>query len=755
MPEIYVHFAYPVLIIVLALFFIYRLKIARTKSTGGVGLIYSGLILTFLVSIIFLVEQHPDFSDWFLEGVYPLIIILELTILAAGLILFVAGLAIYFSHWGDRIIDIDIHLNKLKLLEKIQQECRAPFPVPELLSRILSTLLYSLEEYAGAAYLYNQENRTYTLATVAGLSETEVELLSDYQYGRNVISEAIDNDTPLITSDFRSFGGKAQLALIGFNSLLIFPLISGKTKLGVLLFFSEKKGQYTEEIILQLAPVVNWLSARIEITQIGRVLKRSKQFSETTGIQVSDQFKKLKDILGSFAADDPITSFIKECRKLAEADEAWLIGLIDGELTFYGRTSDRIDFSDNFRAALVNAISKRKAVVLNQEGTDERGNNYIARSSILYPVGKNDDAILLMKNNGTILISDADQKIFDIAASLAEIVIENSAFKNSEASRRKGFETINDIFKIKLGSRSAEKDIVKLANKVTNLISTASIVLLFKRRNNHFEVIHSNIDHDALQSIVISMGEGGVGKIAALKHPDYESGFTNVSRYLEQYHQENNIQIYKLFGDSRGPVFQGDYPILINNRVDYVLSIYDFQSNAIGDTEIHQLLSILTGLFSLRLELTKSNNENESQLIESTVNPPSVLIIADQPVILDLMTSMCHSMNCKVTSSGNSGEALSIFESKKPDIVIVDILSEDGTQKINISDLAQKSLSARDIASRIKEVSPKTITIAVAGWGAALDEDKLINSGFDYILQKPFKIEQLNKIIFGSGKVKE
>ena len=755
MPEIYVHFAYPVLIIVLALFFIYRLKIARTKNTGGVGLIYSGLILTFLVSILFLVEQHPDFSDWFLQGIYPLIIIFEFVTLAAGLVLFVAGLAIYFSHWGDRIVEIDIHLNKLKLLEKIQQECRAPFPVPELLSRILSTLLYSLEEYAGAAYLYNQESRTYTLATVAGLSETEVELLSDYQYGRNVISEAIDNDTPLITSDFRSFGGKAQLALIGFNSLLILPLISGKTKLGVLLFFSEKKSHYNEEIIAQLSPVVNWLSAKIEITQIGKVLKKNKQFSETTGIQVTDQFKKIQGLLSSIGTDDLVPSFMKECRSLADADEAWLIGLVDGELIFYENSDDKIEFSENYRAAIINALSKRKAVVLNQEATDEQGQSFINRSSILYPVGKNDDAILLMKNMDAISISDADQKIFDIASSLAEIVIENSSFKNSDKSRRKGFDAINDILRLKLRSRPEDKDILKLVNKIRTLMSPDALVLLFKRQNNRFEVAHSNIENDALKSIVISMGEGGVGKIAALKYPEYESGFGSVSRHLEQYHQENSIQIYKLFGDSRGPVFQGDYPILINNRVDFVISIYDFQPNAIGDAEIHKLLSILTGLFNLRFELTKPQIEPPKQPKRSTIGPPSVLIIADQPVILDLITSMCHSMNCKVASSGNSGEALSIFESEKPNFVIVDILSEDGTQKINISDLAQKGISARDIASRIKEVSSKTITIAVAGWGVAPDEEKLKESGFDHVLQKPFKIEQLNRIIFGPEKAKE
>ena len=371
MPEQYVHFAYPVLILVLALFFIYRLKITETKKANGAGFIYAGLVLTFLVAVMNLIKQHPNYSDWFLESVYPYIVIGEFAVFAAGLILFVIGMALYFSHWGDRVIELDSQMDKLKLLENIQQECRPPYPMPELLNRALSGMLIGLDEKAGAVYLFDQENRTYTLAAASGLADDEVSLLRDYEYGRNVVSEALDNETPLITSDFRSLGGRAQLALTKFNSLLILPLISGKSRLGAILFFSAKKSHYSDEFVSLLTPIIDWLSTKVELTQLGRTIRRSKIIKKDVEQQIDDLHRKLKNLVSAAAAGSTPEQFSEKCRILVDADEAWIIGTSSGKLVFYTDSPAKTDFSDNYRSALINGIKKGKPVVLNQEDTDQ------------------------------------------------------------------------------------------------------------------------------------------------------------------------------------------------------------------------------------------------------------------------------------------------------------------------------------------------------------------------------------------------
>ena len=109
-------------------------------------------------------------------------------------------------------------------------------------------------------------------------------------------------------------------------------------------------------------------------------------------------------------------------------------------------------------------------------------------------------------------------------------------------------------------------------------------------------------------------------------------------------------------------------------------------------------------------------------------------------------------MDCRVKVIGVSSEALSLFETDRPDIVFVDLATRDGLSDLNISDLAQRGISALDIASRIKAVSSSTPVIAVAGWGIAADNEKMKEAGFDFILQKPFRLEQLREIITKYGK---
>jgi hypothetical protein len=216
---------YPIIVIILSIFAVYRLKIGRTPHAAGSGFVYTGLILIFISSLINLLTQHPDYSYWFLDGVYPLIELLIFISLASGATILLIGLVLFFSFWGDRDIEVSNHLEKLKLLDNIQQESRYPQPLPELLDRTLRSILGGMAEEAGAVFLLNRAQRKFVLVTGVGLSKEETTLLEYYPYGRNIVTQAIEDETPMVSSDFRSLGGKAQLAASKFRSIFVLPLI--------------------------------------------------------------------------------------------------------------------------------------------------------------------------------------------------------------------------------------------------------------------------------------------------------------------------------------------------------------------------------------------------------------------------------------------------------------------------------------------------------------------------------------------------
>ena len=66
---------------------------------------------------------------------------------------------------------------------------------------------------------------------------------------------------------------------------------------------------------------------------------------------------------------------------------------------------------------------------------------------------------------------------------------------------------------------------------------------------------------------------------------------------------------------------------------------------------------------------------------------------------------------------------------------------------IVISDLAMPGVSGWELASKVKAISPGTSIIIITGWGVPIDEDKMRQAGVDFVLHKPFRLEQLSDLI--------
>lgn len=954
--------AYPIILILLSIFLIYRLRIGGTKEAGGSGFIYAGLILIFACSLVSLLEQHPGYPDWFLSSIYPIITLGKFISLVVGTIFFVVGLVLYFSFWGDRDIEVTNHLEKLRLLDNLQQESRYPYPMLELLDRVLKSMLSGLDEEAGAIFLLNRSQRKFVLATGVGLSREETALLEYYPYGRNIVTQSIEDESPLISSDFRSLGGKAQLAVSRFHSILVVPLISGNSKLGTLLFFSQDERHYSREFISIITPIADWLSEKIDVSRLGRDLSRSRLELQFKSRQLEDFFKKL-DHAVNYEGEIPSSSeFAERCLGLADADEVWLLGLISGKLTFHGGSAPRIDFSDNFKAALVGALGKNKAVLLNQEGTDEAGNSFIERSSLLLPTGSYGSAMLLRNNNGAITVSKEDLQVLELVALVAGMVVRSSTASAVSLLRSSGIRAISNVLQIEITETGHEKIMKTLVSELAKTLTRDYVLLLYQRDGEHFKVSHSNIDNDAIGDISIAVGEASTGRVAALRTESAFFDVQSVSDNLAQYSKENHNLLHRLFNTGSPPCFHADYPVIVKDQVEFVVSMFGFNESRAENMEQHRLISLMIGLLNLRFEITFGGQAAEKaepvpspvgltieeldavnddlsaisaycQLSRQDLNLPGVvgdsftsiyeiaekmtkrfrsfasakrelethregpmdvnrvirdifdensisgnlhmingkplavslslkdipaleadqnditglmlsayrsfagnvgidetmtvstyskdgfiyvdiskhhenfppvepvadfgnytvphlvegkladwdflkllsnfsgefaydhhgktpsyfsfrlpppdetkakesesrkdiltiLAVDDQPVILDLLAAMCQSLGHKIFTARNGEEGLRIFETHLPDIVI--------------SDLAMPGMSGWELASRVKAISPRTPVIMVTAWGASVDEKKMEQSGVDFVLNKPFRLEQLADVI--------
>ncbi len=595
-------FLYPLLLIIISPFFIVRLKVGKTKEAEGGGFIRTGLVLFFVTTLVNLIKQHPQYSIWFIEPIYPGIEVGQFIVLTAASLFLLIGLVLYFSHWGDRDIEVSNHLEKLKILDNIQQECRYPSPVTELLDRVLRSMLGGLEEAAGAVFLLNRSQKKFILVTGVGLGKEEMSLLEYYPYGRNLVTQAIDDETPMISSDFRSLGGRAQIAASKFRSILVIPLISGREKLGAMLFFSEEERHYDHEFISVLTPIGEWLSEKIRVNLLNRDLRKSTRENEGKIAWMENMMTRLGKVLKSGVEIKSANDFTERCLGLADSDEVWLIGLVNGRLNIFGGSGGSSDFADNFRTALVSALARKRPVILNQEGSDESGNSIIARSALLIPAGQVGNAILFRNNGGIISVSDSELKILEMVADVGGMVIDNSRNRSFSSSQSRGLDLIAGILRTRISISAPEKDILSFVARIAEIALTDYLIILFARRADGLDIIYDTSDISQTDLSVMA-GEGSIGRSAILGEGSVLFDSRSVSENLAQLDEETRGTLYRLFGEKKTPSFQGDYPIEVNHQVSYVLTVFGFDDNMSNNMEQHRLYSLLVGLLNLRLEI--------------------------------------------------------------------------------------------------------------------------------------------------------
>jgi CheY-like chemotaxis protein/putative methionine-R-sulfoxide reductase with GAF domain len=110
-----------------------------------------------------------------------------------------------------------------------------------------------------------------------------------------------------------------------------------------------------------------------------------------------------------------------------------------------------------------------------------------------------------------------------------------------------------------------------------------------------------------------------------------------------------------------------------------------------------------------------------------------VLIVDDQPIITDLLVDILKRIgyNSEVALGGKDG--VKIFAKDSFDLVI--------------TDLSMPDISGWEVSKSVKRQNPFVPVILITGWGMEPDPHKMKDSGVDFVINKPFQIDQLEKII--------
>jgi PAS domain S-box-containing protein len=110
-----------------------------------------------------------------------------------------------------------------------------------------------------------------------------------------------------------------------------------------------------------------------------------------------------------------------------------------------------------------------------------------------------------------------------------------------------------------------------------------------------------------------------------------------------------------------------------------------------------------------------------------------VLVIDDEENIRDILTDMLSSGDHEVVTAADGPEGLDKLEQGRFDLVF--------------TDLGLPGMNGYDVAAAIKRKHPTLPVSLVTGWGATLDPEKARAHGVDLVISKPFRYEQVLKLV--------
>jgi signal transduction histidine kinase/CheY-like chemotaxis protein len=129
--------------------------------------------------------------------------------------------------------------------------------------------------------------------------------------------------------------------------------------------------------------------------------------------------------------------------------------------------------------------------------------------------------------------------------------------------------------------------------------------------------------------------------------------------------------------------------------------------------------------------------------VEDTMIAARILVVDDDEMMRSVLTDILIQSGCHVDEVGLGREGIELFSRDQYDMVLTDLGLED--------------MSGWEVAQNIKARSPSTPIALITGWGMQLGEDETRSRGVDFVVSKPFRLEELRDVInralaLGDGK---
>jgi signal transduction histidine kinase/ActR/RegA family two-component response regulator len=147
--------------------------------------------------------------------------------------------------------------------------------------------------------------------------------------------------------------------------------------------------------------------------------------------------------------------------------------------------------------------------------------------------------------------------------------------------------------------------------------------------------------------------------------------------------------------------------------------------------------------FIIKLPISKKKVEIEGKSdkeVQISSEPANILLIEDDKEVRDTLFDLLTQAGHKVTIAENGNQGIELFQKGRYDVIF--------------SDLGMPEISGWELSKKIKNIDPQAVVALVTGWKAQIEEKDIKSKGVDFLVSKPFTLEELLYTIREAQKMK-
>ena len=598
----------PFLFLVLSLFLSIRLKFFSPVEISGRAFYFIGSTLLLIAISWNSIIHLSDYDKWFIPQAYSIIDTIHFALFLVGAVFTVIGLVLFADYWQTKRNQLHTQEQKLSLLLELQRDAREPYHLMELFNLSLKEIVANVDQTAGALFLVNRNRRQLVLASSVGLSKKDTAKLEQYPLGQNIITQAIELSDPMISGLFQFKNQNQESIELPYNSTLVIPMISGTEKIGAIVLMSEQKQHFSNSEVKFLFPIAEWLAEKVKTTKLTRELSHLEKEKDALTTAHSELNKRLFISSAALHSSDVIESYCRSIVGIADSKEVHLFGLRNGALYFHGGSEQIADLSENYKTALIEALDKKKPIIINQESNREDGRSYIAKSSLIFPIvsANSSDGLLFVKESKAFTVDDNDLKTIEIFANLARLSLQRQEVLQLDVSRRKGLDKIISLLRFE-NSITFENEPNYFVEHLAGSLPKKSLAITFQKQTNGVFTSQDgyNISQETVRKFEILPGEGVLGNMNATLNSVFVHGKNNIHDALKVFDEHNRSLFFELFGEQGIPPFIAVCPIYNLHGLVGAAFFAMFSVSEEEKGEWQKLLTLASGLYSIRLTINQ------------------------------------------------------------------------------------------------------------------------------------------------------